>query len=128
MTRDDPGGPGDFRAGSAKTPRGLRAVFAVAGGALLLLLIGLLVPRTCPPTIVILTECAVPDYRLPVALGAVVVVAFGCIISAAAARVPATTKRSRNFQTGIVVAIVGSVLGLVMLLALASGRVLGGPG
>lgn len=129
MTRDDSGGPGDFRAGNAEAPRSPRAVFAVAGGALLLLLIGLLVPRTCPPTIQILTDaetqCAVPDHRLTVALGAAVVVAFGCTISAVAARGPATAKQSRNFRTGIVVAGIGCGLGLVMLMALASGLVLG---
>ena len=131
MTRDHSGGPDDFRAGAAKTPRSLRAVFAVVGGALLLLLIGLLVPRACPPTMQILdaveTPCALPDYRPSVAWATAVAVALGCTMSAAAARKPATAQNRRTFLTGIVMAIIGSGLGLVMMLALASGIVLGGP-
>lgn len=129
MTRDDSEEPDDFRPGNAEGPRHLRAVFAVAGGALLLLLIGLLVPRTCPPTIQILTDpetqCALPDYRPWVALVAAIVVALGCTVSAAAARRPATARNRRMFRTGIVVAVVGCGFGLAILIALASGLVLG---
>lgn len=132
MTRDDAGGPDDFREGVAEAFRGLRTVFVVAGGALLLLLIGLLVPRACPPTMQILRaveiQCALPDYRPTVALAAAVVVALGSAVSAAAARKerrPATGQNGRSFRTGILMAIIGSGLGLAVMLALASGLVLG---
>lgn len=88
-------------------------------------------PRACPPTILFLdsaeTQCALPDYRPAVALAAAVVVALGCTVSAVVARRPATAQNRRNFRAGMVVAITGSVLGFVMMLALASGLLLGAP-
>lgn len=131
MTLDGRGALDDVRSGSASGSRGLRAVIAVAGGALLLILVGLLVPRACPPLMQIVTDpnaqCVWPDYRPAVALAAAVVVILGGTTAAAAATRPATSQNRRALRNGVLVASIGSVLGLMIMLVLASGLALGAP-
>ncbi|GGE98410.1 hypothetical protein D9V28_12490 [Mycetocola zhadangensis] len=102
----------------------------VAGSGLLLLVVGVLVPRTCPAMMQILDvneiQCGLPDYRPAVAWGAGFGVVSGAVVSAfAAVRGPTIGQNGRTFRIGILVSLIASGLGFVVMLALASGLALG---
>lgn len=103
--------------------RSARAIIAVVGGALLLVLALLLIRQTCAPTIQIsepgTSACAYPDYRPLVAtITSIVVILSGVL--AASGMVAGREHRAFALRAGLAGSAAAAVLGAAAILYLTN--------
>lgn len=104
--------------------RSARTIIAVVGGALLLVIALLLIPRTCAPTIQIpepgTSACTYPDYRPLVATITSIVVMLGGVL-AASGMVAGRERRTFMLRAGLTGSLAAAALGAAVILYLANG-------